>query len=185
MDDRLVHGTQTGLWQALVREGQQRAGAPLDEDLESYLVFALMRHLQDAGLAERVLALDLLAALAAAPPPEQELREVGDRCLLIAGLFPRLAQRRRVPVSYYLDVGRGAFGTLAERSQHALAALYGRLVESFADLVRVLLQLRADAEAMPPLLRYELCLARGEVQPQQARALFDEVAVLRGPGSVN
>ena len=93
----LTENAPTALWLDLVRESAQRAGVTLDEELESHLVFVLMRHLGDAGLGARVLALDYLEALLAQGSQRtRALRETGDRCLLIAGLFPEQAQRRRV-----------------------------------------------------------------------------------------
>lgn len=137
--DRFKQGNPTELWHALVREGEARRNLALGEDLESYLVFALMRHLGDDTLATRILALDWLQA---AEVPSQggadALREVGDRCLLVAGLFPRLTERRRVDHDYFVRLGRGAYAGAAERTRRAEAPLFAQLVEAFHSLVDVL-----------------------------------------------
>ena len=139
-------GTSTELWQALVREGEQRRNLALGDDLESYLVFALMRHLGDDSLASRTLALDWLQA-SAVPAQEgaEALREVGDRCLLVAGLFPRLAERRRVDSDYFVRLGRGAYAGAAERTRRGEAPLFAQLVEAFHSLVDVLRALGPQA----------------------------------------
>src|SRR4249919_557176 len=88
-------GPQLALWQELVQDGEQQAGVELGESVQSYLVFVLMRYLRDGALGAHVLALDWLAA--AQQPRDARanaLRDVGDRCLLIAGCFPGLAERR-------------------------------------------------------------------------------------------
>ena len=154
--------TQTALWHELVREGEQRAGRTLGEERESYLVMTLMRHLGDAPLAHRVMAFELLEALQqSGRVRQQELRDVGDRCLLIAGFYPELAERRRVQLAYFMDLGRGAYARLAQDLSAALKALFEELSRGFAELVRVLLELRGLSRQVPvlaPLDRHALAL---------------------------
>lgn len=139
----LTEDTQTALWHHLVNEAQQRAGHHLDETLESYLVFVLMRHLQDQGLGQEALALEYLHAQAdTGTSGRQQLRDTGDHCLLLAGLFPERARRRRVPVTYYIDLGRGAYRDLGDLLRAGIAELYADLAEGFENLVEVLLAAR-------------------------------------------
>lgn len=159
----LTDTAATALWHDVIRDAERNGAAPLDDDAESYLVFLLMRHLRDAELGARVFALDYLDALNAAPTPrEQRLRDVGDRCLLIAGLYPHQAQRRLVGLDYFLNLGAQAYGDLAVAARHALAELYARLAASFARLVRVLVEVRrlaAGSDAIGALDLHTLCLA--------------------------
>jgi len=146
--DAIRQGTATALWQELIREGEQRQHLTLGEELESYLVFALMRHLQDAPLAGRIMALEWLSAQEKPTTPDR-LRDVGDRCLLIAGLFPRLAQRRRVSTAYYVDLGRGAYATAGQRAPRCERSLFDHLAEAFHSLVAVLTAIRPEAVLQP------------------------------------
>lgn len=156
------HGA-TALWHDLIREAERNGAAPLDGDSESYLVFLLMRHLRDAGLGGRVFALDYLQALdQRGTPRQQHLRDVGDRCLLIAGLYPQQAQRRLVGLNYFLGLGSQAYAELAGAARAAWAELYARLAASFARLVRVLVEVRrlgAGSDAIGALDLHSLCLA--------------------------
>lgn len=139
----LTEDTQTALWHHLVNEAQQRAGHRLDETLESYLVFVLMRHLKDQGLGQEALALEYLHAHAdTGTLGRQRLRDTGDHCLLLAGLFPERARRRRVPVTYYIDLGRGAYRDLGDLLRAGIAEVYAELAEGFENLVDVLLAAR-------------------------------------------
>jgi len=144
----LRQGSATALWHELVREGEQRRHLALGEDLQAYLVFALMRHLGDAALARRTMALDWMQAHERPLTPDR-LRDVGDRCLLIAGLFPRLAERRRVNPDYYIDLGRGAYASASQRAPRCERGLFGQLAEAFGSLVDVLAAVRADASVQP------------------------------------
>jgi hypothetical protein len=178
----LTRDSPTQLWQELVREGGERARATLDEDLESYLVFTLMRHLGDAPLAHRVMALELLEALLkAGRRREQELRDVGDRCLLIAGLYPELAQRRHVPLRYFLELGQGAYDALGCELRAALAQLYAQLARAFSVLVRVLLEVRklsGEWGGLAPLERHALLVRSDGTLEPDADAAFGAAAIV-------
>ena len=136
-------GAPAEVWQALVLDACERSGHRLDESRESYLVFALLRYQRDEFLLARAQALEWLHAQSQVGTARLDaLQEVGDRCLLIAGLFPGLAQRRRVSVDYFVDLGRGAYRDVAESGRSATALLFAQLAESYRDLVRVLRAMR-------------------------------------------
>jgi hypothetical protein len=150
MDGGITCGAQAQLWHALVHVAGARLHAPLDESRESYLVFVLLRFQRDDSLLARTLALEWLAAQANIGSARADaLRDVGDRCLLIAGLYPGMAERRRVSGDYFIDLGRGAYFEVAQASRNAYAALFEELARSYRELVRTLRALRlVDA---PPL----------------------------------
>lgn len=148
---------QTALWADLVHEAEQGAATRLDEELESYLVFVLMAHTRDVQLHGQVFAVDyLLARSQSGTRQRQGLREVGDRCLLLAGLYPEQAERRRVSVGYFLDLGSRAYDELSCALRAGVADLYGHLAQAFARLVRVLMELRRRTRDVAPLLLHEL-----------------------------
>lgn len=145
MNGLLKEPTQAALWKRLINEAERRAGFALEETLESYLVLVLMRHSGDAELGHRLMALEYLQGQSALGTLRRDgLRDVGDQCLLIAGLFPERARRRRVPVSYFIDVGSGAYRDLSDALRAGFAELYASLAETFEDLVRVLLAARGS-----------------------------------------
>ncbi|MCK7592115.1 hypothetical protein [Pseudomarimonas salicorniae] len=159
--DKVMTDSATALWQGLIREAEQRRHLSLGEDLEAYLVFALMRHLGDGQLIRRTMAEEYLEAHERPLRPDR-LRDVGDRCLLIAGLFPRLAQRRRVNTDYYIDLGRGAYTGVALRAPHIERSLFDRLCEAFCSLVAVLQAIRPEAALEPlPVTDQRLVRRRG------------------------
>ena len=184
MADILTRESATALWQELVRDAETRAGRSLGEDLESYLVFTLMRHYRDAPLAHRVVAVEWLGALQReGRQRSDELRDVGDRCLLIAGLYPELAQRRRVPLAYFIDVGRSAYDVLASDVRAALSELYAELARAFGQLVRVLVEVRqlsGEWRGLAPFERHELAL-----QAAEPDAFTGSVVVAARRGTVN
>lgn len=144
------HGGAVAVWQDLVREGERRAGVDLPELAEAYLVFLLMRHLRDGSLAARTMALDWLQALELAGRLRAEaLRDVGDRCLLIAGWYPRLAERRRVSRGYFEAIGRSAYADAADAARRGEAELFDLLARCTGGMVRVLSAAAARPVAGP------------------------------------
>jgi hypothetical protein len=139
----LRSGAPAELWQALVREAADGGGVRLDELQESYLVLVLLRYQCDDTLLARVQALDWLDAFGLPPSARSDaLRDVGDRCLLVAGLFPGLAERRRVSVDYFIDLGRGAWREVAASNRAGYAALFAQLQDGYRELVRTLSTMR-------------------------------------------
>jgi len=140
----LRQGQQAELWQSLIQEGAARSGVTLDEHEESYLGFVLIRHLRDEQLGARTVAMDWLQAFDEIGQVRADaLRDVGDRCLLIAGLFPRLADRRRVSPDYFVALGRAAYAGVADCTRSSYADLFAQLARVFRPLVRVLAAMRA------------------------------------------
>jgi len=153
--------TQTGNtaeWQKLVQDAGNYAGSHLDEELESYLVFLLMRYLRRPEMVQRVLALDYLHALELHSSRRGEpLQEVADQCLLLSGLFPHRAERRRVQLRYYVDLGRSAYLNLADLVSQ-WATLYQRMASEFIDVMDTLqgLRLMGGGQAMSLMQAAEL-----------------------------
>ncbi|MEB2024092.1 hypothetical protein ACD588_04975 [Xanthomonas campestris pv. campestris] len=143
MHESFKQGAPAELWQALVREAAQRIAQPLDEWRERYLVFVLLRFQRDAQLVSRTQALAWLHAQSQSGSVRADaLRDVGDCCLLIAGLFPGVAQRRRLNVDYFIELGRGAYAEVAD-TRCSDASLFAQLAGSYRELVRTLAALRS------------------------------------------
>lgn len=141
---RIVTGpTAVSQWQQLLSDAQSHAEIKLDEQNEAYLVFLLMRFMSETRVAGRVVALEYLQGLLAGGQIQRDkLREVGDICLLISGLFPDRAQRRRVKLSYFINMGRAAYQSLGESVEKGLSELYTQLAVGFIQLMDTLRAVR-------------------------------------------
>lgn len=159
-----VEPTATAEWHTLVQAAGEACGTRLDEPVEAYLVFMLMRFSDRTGIGRRALALEFLEGLR---DPDgagtDRLRDTGDECLLVCGLFPQRVRRRHVPFSYYVGLGRGAYGTLARSGAASDTEPFDALAEGFLRLMELLQAMRAgdSAQRLGPLEAAELAQQTG------------------------
>ena len=149
-DNLILEPTATAQWQKLLKQAEDKAQCQLDEDLESYLIFTLMRFTQQPELASKVMAPEYLRSQGlTGQAKQQQLRDVGDQCLILSGLFPQLAEKRLVRVSYYVDLGRSAYEHLSQILNRAFAELYLHLSASFVQLTDILHNIRSEPALQP------------------------------------
>ena len=143
MSDVVTGHSETAQWYRLVNEAEAAAGTHLPEEVESYLVFLLMRFRSRPEMAGRILALDYLRGLLSGGRlREQRLQEVGDHCLLLSGFFPQRARRLNVSVDYFVDLGQGAYHSLASLDPQQLGRLFAELGERFVVMMDLLRRMR-------------------------------------------
>ncbi len=154
----VLQPTDVAQWHALVSEAQQASSRQLDEGLESYLVFLLMRFCGQPEMARRVMAMEFLRAQQESGLKTERLRDVGDQCLLFSGLFPKLAEKRLVTVGYFVALGRSAYHQLSEHVDRHSDQFYGRLAHAFVSVMDVLHAMRglSGEPVMDPLAAAEL-----------------------------
>jgi hypothetical protein len=123
-----------------------------------------------AGAPETTLTEALFAArFAAGPERIARLRQLGDRTLFVAGFFADSLRRGLMGHSYYREVGRSAYGSLAAVLASAVAErtwpqLFEELADCFREFADVLADVgdRACAHGPRALMRaYERYLATG------------------------
>ena len=178
MSDKLISGSRVADWQQLVSEAETGLGVRLDEETESYLVFMLMRYTRRPDMASRVMALDYLEALQGfGSASREQMREVADQCLLLTGLFPARARRRRVGLHYYVDLGRSAYRHLAD-SLAEMAAFYSRMAGEFVQAMDTLHAIRQMGEGqlqLEPLEAFDLWQQTGSRAARARLGLDDTI----------
>ena len=143
MEKLILHPTETSQWHALVNEAQASTRLILDENTESYLVFLLMRFSQGPKLIESVIALDFLESMQATRRRQVDLlRDVGDKSLLFCGLFPGIAERRKLSLKYFFNMGQTAYLCVGELQTTETAELFFQLSAQFSTLQQILQAMR-------------------------------------------
>lgn len=142
MRSLIIHPTSEALWQNLVFDAQKQSAILLKEDLEAYLVFLLMRFTAESSIVSSVLGMEFLKSYQVDNKEQRQcLKEVGDKCLLLAGLFPDRAIKKRVTLGYFIHLGQTAYASLAQDLPMG-ETLYQKLSNEFPKLIDVLHTLR-------------------------------------------
>jgi len=144
MSSLILHPTTSALWHTLLHDAQQSTAIQLPSEEECYLLFLLMRFTEQPEMAHTILALDFLRGSQSQVSfhhQQQTLKNVGDQCLLFAGLFPGRAKRRRVKLSYFVKLGRAAYLSLGHLQEDDL---FYHLAQDFVMLTDVLRATRAN-----------------------------------------
>lgn len=169
MSNIIVESSSTAQWQKLILEAEATCDLHLNEDMESYLVFLLMRFLEKPDFTSKIMAMDYLHSFVAQGQAQQDkLRDVGDHCLLFSGLFPKIAERRHIKISYYVGMGKTAYHHLGDTCKAQLHEFYHQLAESFVpmmDILHVIRGINQRAQILSPLEALELW---GDTQSKQA-----------------
>jgi len=180
MKSLVLQPTEVAQWHALVSEAQVASHRSLDESLESYLVFLLMRFSGRPELANKVMAMEFLEAQREQNQKTDRLRDVGDQCLLFSGFFPQIAASRQVKVSYFVALGRTAYDQLSSMIDRQSDQLYARLAHAFVGMMDVMHAMRglSGQPILDPLAAAELWADTGSRSAYQAMDLKeDSVAV--------
>jgi len=154
----ILESSELSQWHTLVQEAEQDYGCHLDEAMQSYLVFTLMRFAKNQQLNSHALAIDFLNTHhLSGNLRNEQLRDIGDQCLLVSGLFPQSAEKRQVGTGYYVDLGRSAYHHISTVTQLGIAELYQQLAESFILLMDLLQTIRQySTPALQPAAAMQL-----------------------------
>jgi hypothetical protein len=145
----IVNATSIGLWQEIICEAEAACATPLKAELEYYLAAMLIRYMNKPEIAKEVMASRFLESIKHSPKQRQfALQQVGDTCLLFSGLFPGMAEKRLVKISYFVNLGRSAYANISSTSND----LYDLLTQEFVPLMDVLQSIRKHSTDYPELL---------------------------------
>lgn len=146
----LTNTTPLGLWQDVITSAKLRCEINLHQELETYLINLLVQYTDKPDIPQQIMATAFLEAMQLKNNARNVgLQQVGDQCLIYAGLFPHLAEKRNVKLSYFVDMGRAAYSAVSKHDND----LFGHLALQFVLLMDVLQSIRPQAQ-MSPLEAY-------------------------------
>jgi hypothetical protein len=149
----LAETTSLVLWQDLIKHAEKRCAIDLKEDLESYLVFLLMRYLNKPEMTKQILGTAFLESLQIASTHQRQatLQVVGDQCLLLTGLFPHFSEKKLIKINYFVRLGQAAYSSISTTHND----LYESLSMQFVVLMDVLQSIRENDGDWTPFEAYE------------------------------
>lgn len=162
-----------GLWQTVVKEAEGQCAIILEKELEAYLVALLMRYTNQPDVLQHTAATSFLNAFHNDVHRTSSLQHVGDQCLLFSGLFPRIAEKRHVKLSYFVKLGQSAYSAISGTAND----LYGSLSMQFVMLMDVLQSIRQPADLLP-LEAYEQWSTLGSQRALQMLQSYQRTHVI-------
>lgn len=159
----LINSTPIALWHDVIHEAETSCDVLLNQELESYLVFLLVRYTNKPEVANKIIATEFLHAKQGSSKRQLALQDVGDQCLIFSGLFPKLAEKRLVKISYFISIGQVSYSAISSSNND----LYDLLAKQFVTLMDILQSIRHYADGFPDLL------------PMQAYDLWNEAGSQR------
>lgn len=145
MNNFKLQPTSIAGWHALVTEAEAQSGVKLAEDLQNYLIITLDAFLKSETLLSSVIAIEFFDSIQLKGKEGcRKLRKIGDRCLLLAGLFPESAYRKNVNPTYFIKIGEQAYQIIAVKyaAKHSEQKLFTQLSDDFTTITDVLSTMR-------------------------------------------
>lgn len=154
MSQLVVNGSLKEFFKLLVEEVVRRQQVSLEEVTEFYLVNMLAEYAQAEKLfteaaegrrdTEALAVLYHRALLQDRDEKIRTLRRLGDLSLYTSGFFHQSLEDRVVGADYYMQMGKTAYGAVAELSgATAFASVYQELHAKFSAVVEVLEEIAA------------------------------------------
>lgn len=157
-------------WNELLDQAGLFSGIQLESGIQQYLVNTLAAYINDEALANRALYPEqILNMLHEGKARQHQLKEMGDHCLIISGLYPLLAEKRHVPISHYIDLGITSYRHLSSQVNPLQQIFFAQLADEFNNMVNLLYTLRlfAGSEPLSPLQAFELWQDTGSATAYQ------------------
>ena len=147
-DKIIIEPSDDAHWYLLIKEAHDKSDYGYNEQIENYLVITLKKYATQAKIAQQTIALRLLSGLNQEELNHQDLlREVGDECLVLAGLFPHRSLKHHLPLSYYIHAGQSAYSHYANKhtTRCKNPELFDQLSTHFIGLMDILQLIRAQS----------------------------------------
>lgn len=178
-----MNPTTPSHWLTLVSQAKISTGSIISEQAENYLI-GLLTHFSAKPLTmARALAFDFLSdpAMQAKSLAEQ-LKGIGDHCLLFAGLFPHYAERRKIRLGQMVELGQHAYRQLHESAPFEHGGQYADLAREFVtlmDLLHSIRELRDGRARLSPLHAFDLWSDTGSRHALRVIRSFTDATPIR------
>jgi hypothetical protein len=131
-------------WYEMLQISKQHTGIMLDEHVESYVILTLDGYLQDQLITDYTLAIEFIEAINLKKTQSRSmLRDIGDRCLILSGLFERRSERLNVSSDYFCEIGQQAYLNLASfHKLHIDPELFWKMAKYFVSISKLLQSIR-------------------------------------------
>lgn len=163
-----LHLSEIAGWRALLTEAQMVAKLYLPESVEEYVLCLLYRTIGQPPRTEYDHSVGFLERLFQAHPNVVgDLRSIADQCLVFSGLFPEHAIRKRIPITYFVQLGQNAYLEHAARFKQAISRELGEHFVAIMDILQTTRELNSGEPCIDALNAYHLWRDAGSTHAWQ------------------
>jgi hypothetical protein len=138
--------TRLCLWNDIFKLAEKKAGFNFDESLKHYLTVTLDFFTTQPHISQHIISMDFLIHSNAESSFDLKcLRDTGDRCLILSGLFPNFIKHKNISSSHIINIGRQAYGIISSSRNYTMFnhALFEKLRDNFPSLSKTLTHIRS------------------------------------------
>jgi len=161
--------TDSACWHALIGRAEAAECRLLNTDAGRYLVNLLVCYNFRGQAVESLLASLQDTAVGLEQLATDTLRELGDHCLLLAGLLPETVTRQGLMLTEMVYTGRQAYAVLAARGADPVYAILLKEFVHLMDLLQTMRELDGRSLQLDPLQLHALWVETGS---RKARRLL-------------
>lgn len=164
-----LHTADTLAWRALITWAEAEMTVTLAPDVEAYLSRTLIRYLGEPGrLTDRSVAAKFANPFHYRAADVHKLRALGDKSLLLVGLFPEHVTTQPVPLNTLIDLGRYAYRVCATHTNETLFARIDRDFIQMMDVLRTMRDFDCEIRCSDGLGAYQLWHETGSMHAWRA-----------------
>ena len=92
-------------WYSMIEKAKIISGYNFSDSVQHYLVLTLRQFTTNQDLASKVLAIDFLTHSEMSTANDQRsIRDLGDHCLVLSGLFPERIVKKNISLNYHFNI---------------------------------------------------------------------------------
>ena len=134
-------------WFQVLSDLQKETRVSLPAEIEHYLLMTLLYHTEQTSLLEACLSEHFFEALEGRFVPAK-WQEIGDKCLIISGIFPQWSQRRVRSEKFLHQMGKLGYRQASLQYFGAEKKIFSYLHEHFEPVTELLHQLDCSEQEL-------------------------------------
>lgn len=137
-------------WYSMIEKAKIISGYNFSDSVQHYLVLTLRHFTTNKDIASKVLAIDFLTHSEMNTANDQRsIRDLGDHCLVLSGLFPERIVKKNISLNYVIGIGKQSYRLLSTANSPSVKyidkKLFSHLDMNFVGLMDLLNHIRLDA----------------------------------------
>lgn len=126
------------IWARSLSHALKTADLEIKPTTQIYLTQLINQYMYDVNLCDHTpIGIMWIEAQSQPNNAKRNIQDIGDKCLIISSFFPMQAQNHNTNISYYIQIGRSAYGLIADHS-HLDNTIFHELKDKFIPITQTI-----------------------------------------------